>query len=286
MMVFGGLSVVAEPADPVGERAVVRDDRAAVSAGSQVLGRIETERGDLAERPDLAARVARSDRLRAVLDQEQVVTAGDRAECGHVRRLSIEMDRENRSRLRGHRGLGRARVDGEGERIDVDQHRPRAAPLDRADRGNGGVRHGDDFVTRADSGGPDRQLDRVGAIGDAHRVPGSDPGGECLLERLDFRAENVPARLDHPARRVEDLVPHLADDEAEVVEGNRHRILVLARIIGIERHACRRDACRAARVVDFRECCEYSDVVDGVRATRSCCRSPRPNDVFDRSLRP
>ena len=71
------LAVVAEPARPLGDGGVVRDDRAAVAERTEVLGRIEAEGGRVAERSRAAAPYCRAVRLRRVLDDVQPVLARD-----------------------------------------------------------------------------------------------------------------------------------------------------------------------------------------------------------------
>src|SRR5471032_3325613 len=57
---------------------VAGNERSALAAGSEVLGRVEAESPAIAQKSDGGSPVARPDRLRAVLDHEQPVPAGNR----------------------------------------------------------------------------------------------------------------------------------------------------------------------------------------------------------------
>lgn len=63
-----------------------------------------------------------------------------------------------RDRTIDHAWLERVR-----DQIEVDQARRRARLLDFADGGDGGMRHGDDFVVRIEAQGVERQMDGAGA---------------------------------------------------------------------------------------------------------------------------
>ena len=116
--------------------------------------------------------------LRAILDQPQPDGPGDLGEGRQIGRLAIEVHRQHRRRPAGRRRLQDtlelARSHRVGTRLDIDQHRRRTGPLDRRDRRDRGVRHGEDEVARADAAGAQRQLDRVRAAGDADRVRDAD----------------------------------------------------------------------------------------------------------------
>ena len=126
--------------------------------------------------------------LRAILDQPQAVRPGDLGEGRQFGRLAIKMHRQDRRRPAGRRRLqdaqrARAEPSCRYAGLDVDQHRRRAGPLDRRDRRDRGVRHGEDEVTRADPAGAQRDLDGIGPAGDADRVRNPDEIRKCGLEQ-------------------------------------------------------------------------------------------------------
>ena len=77
----------------VGERVVAGRHQPALAEGAEVLGRIEAEAAERAERARLRAAVARAVRLCGVLDHGEAVPGGDRADRIHVRHLAVEVDR-------------------------------------------------------------------------------------------------------------------------------------------------------------------------------------------------
>ena len=70
-------------------------DEAGVSGGAEIFCWIEAERGGIAKGPCRATAPCRSEGLRGVFDQEQVVAAADLAECVHVGALAVKMDGHN-----------------------------------------------------------------------------------------------------------------------------------------------------------------------------------------------
>ena len=61
------------------------------------------------------------------------------------------------------------------------------------------MRDGDDLGTGADVGGPQRQLDGIGAVRDADGMGDAVIGGKGGLERFDLRAEDEPAAVEYPS---------------------------------------------------------------------------------------
>src|SRR5579864_7035530 len=85
-------------------------------------------------------------------------------------------------------GVDQSWIDRVGGGVDVDQDRRGADRNDGEDRGDEGVRGGDDFVARTDAEPPERQLNRSAAGTDANAVPGTGEAGELL-----FKGRNGPA---------------------------------------------------------------------------------------------
>ena len=147
--------------------------------------------------------------LRAIFDDAQPPPPRQPGDRLHIGGLAVEMHRQHRGRAtrrgRIQRPFERGGVDRKPARLDIDQHRHGAGPLDRGDGRNRRVRDGKDQIAGADAAGPQRQLDRVGAAAGADRVPGPEPGRKRLFERCDLAAENVLPAFQHAGNRGVDL---------------------------------------------------------------------------------
>src|SRR5690606_9074576 len=108
-------------------------------------------------------------------------------------------------RARRDGSLDERRIHVEGFRIDVDEHRLGSGILDRGNRRYERKRYRDHFVTRADSGREQRQVQRAGAAIYADTESAAAVGRELLLELGDFGAENEPAAIEHALYRGVDL---------------------------------------------------------------------------------
>src|SRR5213593_1461143 len=97
VMVLPGLAVVPQPSYFTCERLVVRGHRTGFAAGSQILARIETERGCPPHRPSLAPttvlsrEILRPVRLAGILYDTEIVSDGKIEDRVHVRRLPVQM---------------------------------------------------------------------------------------------------------------------------------------------------------------------------------------------------
>ena len=92
--------------------------------------------------------------------------------------------------LRSDGRVDRGRIEVEGDRIDVDEHRPRAEPGDAAGGGEERVGGGDDLVARSDAKRHHRHQQRVGPRRDADGVLHAEQGGEFALEPLHLGAHD------------------------------------------------------------------------------------------------
>ncbi len=95
--------------------------------------------------------------------------------------------------------------------LDVDEHRFRPDERDRARGGEEAIGGGDDLVARADAERAEGEDEGVGArrpAATAWRVPARR--AISLLERLDPRAEDEHAGIDHLARRLDELLAERA----------------------------------------------------------------------------
>ena len=186
---------------------VVGADRAAVPERAEVLARIERERGGRSERARAAAAVARAVRLGGVLEKQQTVRLGERAEAVHVADLAVEMNRQDRRGARADRRPSRVRIDQSGSALDVAQHRRRPGVRD-------GERRCDERVSRERSPRrpgpipmrPEHERERGGTRCHADAVRDLAVLGELRLELLDLRPERERARLEQPSERVLQLI--------------------------------------------------------------------------------
>src|SRR5664279_5068377 len=88
-----------------------------------MLGRVETEAGDIAETADTAIAITTTSRLRAILDDPKSAPLTERGDRVHVGGLTIQMHGDDRLAARGYGVLDARRVDRVISRIDIDQHR-------------------------------------------------------------------------------------------------------------------------------------------------------------------
>ena len=139
-----------------------------------------------------------------ILDDRQVVLAGDLHQRRHVGHLPGEMDRNQRLGLLGDPGLDLAHVHAEVVGA-VDKDRTRKQLADRADGRDEGVGGRDDLVARPDAQRLEAELDRVGARVHADGLARADHRGELLLELAHRLAEREVAGRHELAEQVEDL---------------------------------------------------------------------------------
>src|SRR5208283_5036352 len=104
---------------------IVGGEQTAVAKRSEVLRRVETERRGVAERSEPASVPHRPMGLRAILDDSDAQGPNDILDGRQVRRVSVEVHRNDRLDPRDRvDGVGQfGRVYREGFGIDVDQHR-------------------------------------------------------------------------------------------------------------------------------------------------------------------
>jgi hypothetical protein len=137
-------------------------------------------------------------RLARVLEDGQVVAAGDRGQRRHVRGLPVEVHRHD---CRGARRDGRERRVRRHRQafwIDVGEHGRRARHHDRQGGIRGRERRGNDLIARSDTPGTQRERQRVRAGSYADAMAGACGLGEFRLEGLEFGAKDEPASGEDP----------------------------------------------------------------------------------------
>ena len=194
---------------------VGRRDHAAL-AGRQLLVGIEAEHRRMAAAADRrAVGVDGAERLAGVLDDRQPEALEGRQIGG----VAEDVDRQQRRRARRDRRRGRGRIEVQRARVDVGEHGPRALE-DRGVRARDErERRGDDLVSVAHPGGPQREVQAGRAARDGAGVGDAEPRGERLLEGRHARPERelpgaqdledrvLLGRAEHRSRE-RDLVGH------------------------------------------------------------------------------
>ena len=151
------------------QHVVIGDDRPAVAERAEVLGREEREATQIAHGAGPAALVFGADGLGRIFDHYQAAALCDRQDRVHFGTLTEQVHRHDGAGARADLTFDLRRVDIESRRIDIDKHRPRPQPGNRAGGGKERVRRGDDFVAwlNIDRHQGDQQCIRSGRHTDA-----------------------------------------------------------------------------------------------------------------------
>ncbi len=224
---------VVEPAAAVGAALVAQADERAPGllvvrrhdpalAGRHLLVRIEGEDGVDAVRADGAALVLGAERLARVLDQDEAVLLGERAERVELARVAEDVDGDDPLRPRRDRRLDRGRIEVHRPLVDVGEHRRRTLVDEAVGRGDERVRRRDHLVALAQATDRGEQVQPARARRDGGRVGRADLLREGTLEALDRRAERQPARPEHLEDEL--LVPlvHVRGRERDALRVGSH----------------------------------------------------------------
>ncbi len=194
----GRAALVALGVDPLLHGAVAERDHAAL-AGGQLLVRIEAEHGRVPASADRrAVRVERAEGLAGVLDDRQPEPLEGRDVGG----IAEDVDREQRRRALGDRGGRGGRVEVQGQRVDVREHRRRALVEAHVGAGDERERRRDHLVPFADADGAQAQVQAGRPAGDGARMRRADACGERALELRHARPERELAGAQHLDHRV------------------------------------------------------------------------------------
>jgi hypothetical protein len=158
-------------------------------------------------------------RLRRVLEQEEIVGAGEPPDPLHVGGLAAQVDRDDRGGSLADRRLDQRRVDVVGRLLDVDADRAGAHQRNRNPGRDPGVGGDDHLVAGSDPGCSQAQLEGAEATADTDAVRRFAVGGELALEALQLGPEQIPARLGDTGDRRLHLSAQLAVGGAEVDDG-------------------------------------------------------------------
>ncbi len=126
--------------------------------------------------------------LGSILNNNKAVFAGDVHDGIHIRRLAIEMHRDDRLGACGNRCFDLRHVDRCIIGYAIDKYRPRTRLGDRESGGDKGVGAGNDFIPVPDAGSLKRQVKSVGAGGNGDAVFNFAECCKLLLEQNDIFA--------------------------------------------------------------------------------------------------
>ena len=199
---------------------VARHHGAGIAKRAEVLAGIEAEGGRMAERARAAPLVARTVRLAGVLEHEQAVAVGDGGDLVHGRRLAVEVHGHDGFRPLADRILQRARVEVEGLRIRVDEHRGGSGTHDRERGRHERVGRRDHLVTGADATCAERQVESRQAGVGADRSGRPAVGRELLLEGCDVLPEDPVVPIETATDCLVDLARDPRPLGREINEGN------------------------------------------------------------------
>jgi hypothetical protein len=211
-------AVEAQHADAVGECAVARGDRAAITEATKVLGREEAERRERAKRAGAPGCRQRARGLGGVLDDRNA----ERLDLRDRGDVSEQVHGDHGLRARRQRNADRLGRDAHRLGVDVAEDRTRTGGRDRLGAGVERERGHDDLVARADAERAQPDGQRIGPVRHPDRVLGRAVAGELALEGLDLGTENELAAVDHARDRGIDLGAQRDEGRGGIEEGYRH----------------------------------------------------------------
>ena len=146
----GGAAAVVVGEAAVQQLVAVAGHGAAFARG-KVLGVLEAEAAQVAERAALSAAVLGQPRLAGVLDHRQPAPLGDGVDRVHLAGHAVDVDRHDGPRAVGDAALDRGRVHRKRGRVGVGEHRQRLVRQDRVVGGDEREGRADDLVARIDA---------------------------------------------------------------------------------------------------------------------------------------
>jgi hypothetical protein len=133
------------------------------------------------------------------------VLVRERVELAHVWCLAEQVNRDQRARLRGHRGTGAVEFE-QVARVGVAEHRPRPRAHDARCRGDERQRRHQHLIARADAECTQREEQRVGARAHRNRAGAPQPLGERILEREHLLPLQCLPAAQHVRHALEQLI--------------------------------------------------------------------------------
>ena len=220
MRVARRLAIIAQFAQLRRQGIVIRDHSAAIAVRAHIFGRVEAERAQMTDGPDLLPAVFGAVRLGAIFDQQQVMLVGEGLQGIHISRAAIQMHNQDGAAAFADGVTSARRIQREASPVDIGEHGNGARAFDGGDAGHGRMRNGDNFVARPDAAGAQGQLEGVGAVGDADCMPCAVISGEFRFKGFHFRSQDVPAAIGHTLHCGIDLVREQIMQGFELIERN------------------------------------------------------------------
>jgi len=203
---------------PGGKLVVIGGDHSAFARG-EVLRGVEGEGGGGANRTDALAAVLRRQGMGGVFDDAEPVLGGHLHDRAHVARVPGDVDGEDGSGARGHRGRHGRRIDVQGARVHVDEHGCGPEVQDHLSGGHEGIGRGDHLVAGTDPESQQRQVECCSTGGAGDGVPGADIGGELLLEGDRLWPGGEPSGAEHAGDGLDLVLTDRRDVERDVAVG-------------------------------------------------------------------
>ena len=220
MDVLRRLAVLAQGANGCRDRLVVRDERACVAGGAEVLGRVEAERRKRSRRTGAQAVAYRAMCLAGVLDEEQASCLGNPPQRQQVGCMTVEVDRQQCSSLPPDCRCRSGRIEAVVVLGDVGDDRHRARLRHRLERRHERRRRNDHLVTGLDPGGEQPEAQRVEAARDTDALRGPAVVSERALELPHRRPVRERAGVEQPGDVLQEHIAKRPRAWAEVVEGD------------------------------------------------------------------
>ena len=139
--------------------------------------------------PTTLPAILRAVRLRGVFDQRQIVLAANRQQRVQVRRVPVEMDRQDRLGARRDGAFDQLRVQVERRVVNIHIDRLGAHVGNGPTGGDESAGGGDDLIARADVEQQHRDMQRRGAAVEPDAMLRAAKPGEILLELRHVRPE-------------------------------------------------------------------------------------------------
>ena len=201
--------MVAHLAHSVRQLVVRGDHRTGITAGPQVLSRVEAEASGVAGGAGPLAAAGRALRLRRVLDHGDAVPCGDRHHRRHVDTTPVQVDRDDGARPWRDRAFQPGRVHQQGLPVHVDEARDGATANDGLRRGRKRVRDRDHLIARAHADRPERQLQGIGPIRTGDGLGGATVGGVLFLELPHLFSQDEVGGGENPIDRLLEIASQL-----------------------------------------------------------------------------
>src|SRR5580704_1480810 len=155
VMVSSRTAVITQVPHVLSQIRVARSHEARIAIRTQVLSGIKTESRSCAQRSGAPVSPFCSDGLRRVFDDGQMKLVSDLLQCIHVSALAVKMHGQQSSNFVRASGaetsLNQLRIQIQGVRIDIDEHRPRPRAYNCTCRSEETESGCDDGVAGADS---------------------------------------------------------------------------------------------------------------------------------------